>query len=397
MSTFYIDLLSIFFLFLTALTCFFALFKKGGIYWFLPFLAASILCGLRILKLIDPEYLPAILAGRKLYIEMMTPTALLLLFLSSLFLRYGIRNRPSSRKTERQSSSHHLSSFDDDHIALDHGQPHKEKPVPTPAVPARRTAEPAASPTMIFEPDEQEPDVNPDEYIEEVPYEPYEASPDDSVETRQLELFFDRLAEVTGTQTIRHDEGYIYITGIKHSGKTTKGRMAANMLDCDFHDLDELILDLCEFSPLSDLSIREIYSAVGKERFMLLEYATMHQFIFMHQQEPNENSSIHLIALGGGACDNATLMELLQWTGSIIYIAAEEAVLYSRIIKNGIPPFLDASDPRKSFHTLFVNRDAAYREAAGYVITSSPEAPVEEGANSLYETIGSIRGGTDEQ
>ncbi len=106
MNTFYIDLLSIFFLFLTSLTCFFALFGKKGLYWVLPWIAASILTFLRVLEFRAPEASFVQLSGSDLYIEMLTPVALLTLFLSSLLLRFGIRRAHLfyASQIERQQS-----------------------------------------------------------------------------------------------------------------------------------------------------------------------------------------------------------------------------------------------------------------------------------------------------
>lgn len=316
---------------------------------------------------------------------MLTPTALLILFLSSLFLRFGIKNRNNPQKVKIPAASQ-LHTFDDDHIPLEDAKTDPPKTRESTPVLVRSVPLEPKNPSSMTEKEEITPKKILGGITTETEYRPSPTSPETSIEERQFQLFFDRLNEVTSKQKIKKDSTYIYITGIKHSGKTTKGRLAAQKLGLPFKDLDELMLELCEFSPLSDLSIREIYNTVGKDNFMLLEYATMHQYIYLNQQE-EDNASTQIIALGGGICDNLTLLELLSWTGSMIYIETGEDVLYSRIIKNGIPPFLDSANPKESFHEIFISRDACYRGSASIKVKSLTDSTIEDGVERLLEAI----------
>lgn len=316
MNSFYIELLSAFLLFLTALTCLFSIFKENGVYWIMPFIASSLLTGQRLMQLFssEKEFLPVY--GSDLYRSLITPAGLLALFISSLLLRYGIKRSSavslseistSIRNTLQLQRTDELERYFTDQI-------HRSQPVPVPL-----------------------------------------------------------------------SSRFWYITGIKHSGKSSSGRTAAQELGFRFFDLDDLILSFCKDSPLSDKSIREIYSLVGKEHFMLLELITLKHFI--NEYERRYPHSEVIIATGGGVCDNGPILEVLKATGTILYLESPEDVLFERISAGGIPPFLDTHHPRESFHELYLERDAAYSEQADEIIHLQSDHDVQQVSKMIVSSI----------
>jgi shikimate kinase len=323
MSTFYIDLLSIFFLFLTSITCVFAIFGRFGLYWLLPFLASSVLALVRIFKLFDPQSSFTVLEGREFYLAMLTPTGILILFLSSLFLRYGI-NRRGDEKQHIRISSYRLPAEHSDPLTVFEAVMRSAQPVPE-----------------------------------------------------------------------RVDTHIFYISGIKHSGKSTLSKLASRQLNIQSFDLDDLIIEMFENTPLEETSIRELYGMFGKNRFMQLEYAALSTFLaFCESSKIPGIDEFLLISLGGGACDNERLMALIRKTGHLIYLSLPEPLLYSRIAKSGIPPFLDADNPRKSFHALYAYRDGIYREHADTIIELTVNAPPQQNAQQLCKLIYNLAGDT---
>ena len=159
----------------------------------------------------------------------------------------------------------------------------------------------------------------------------------------------------------------LFFCGIKHSGKSTLGKHVARALRYEFQDSDDLILAyIAETFKDAPESIRAFFRQYGKQRFMAAEYAAITNYLSLR-------SSVErplLLALGGGACDNLPLMRHLQaTTGSLCYIRQSEQVLFSRIMRSGIPPFLDSGDPQSAFHSLFVERDRAYSAAADHIFS----------------------------
>ncbi|RKX83074.1 MAG: hypothetical protein DRP70_15320, partial [Spirochaetes bacterium] len=70
--------------------------------------------------------------------------------------------------------------------------------------------------------------------------------------------------------------GIILLGGIKHCGKTTLGRLAAEELGWRFYDLDNLILK--EAGGMWK-TVREVWQDMGKEEFQLLEEDASRNFI----------------------------------------------------------------------------------------------------------------------
>ncbi|MGM0431206.1 MAG: shikimate kinase [Spirochaetota bacterium] len=345
MSTFYIDLLSIFFLFLTSLTCLFAMFGRYGLYWILPWVASTILGLIRLFRLLAPDAQFEMVTGEDFYIQMLTPVALLALFLSSLLLRYGISKR-SANDNRRVPEDYHEKS-------------------------------------MAYESAQQQAVARP------------------ATLSREMQALFDSVIEKTTNevpQTVH--SAFIYLLGIKHSGKSTLGSLASRRLKLPFFDLDELIGDLFSGTPLENTSIREIYRLFGSQRFRELEQAAIRAFFTFseHTYIPGEQEHI-IIALGGGVSDNPKLLSLLQETGVLVYLALPEKELFDRIMHDGIPPFLDEEDPAGSFHQLYTRRDEIYRSQADEVLSLSSTATEQENAELVVEKLRSliIRGGKNDR
>ncbi len=172
-----------------------------------------------------------------------------------------------------------------------------------------------------------------------------------------------------------------FITGMKHSGKTSAAMYAAHRMGCRFADSDDLVL-----GSIGDMytSVREFYRAEGKELFMEREFQVVSKFLDDYREEDL------CISLGGGACDNQALMDICRASGVIIVLREPAEALYNRIIEGGIPPFLDAEDPRGSFSKLYDQRNGLYN-AFGDVIIDKAEISVEQMLQEVHLKILDIR------
>ncbi len=177
----------------------------------------------------------------------------------------------------------------------------------------------------------------------------------------------------------------VFLVGIKHSGKSALGRFASQTIpNATFYDSDDLILE--RLTP-PNTTLRQYYREAGQTAFMEKEYRAVKELI------EQLKGGLVIISLGGGACDNGPLISLMQSVGQIIYLKVDAAPLYKRILKGGIPPFLNQDDPETSFHTLYRQRDAQYRKLSDYVLQLSDCRSVEENgqivAKKLLEVTGS--------
>lgn len=182
----------------------------------------------------------------------------------------------------------------------------------------------------------------------------------------------------------------LFLTGIKHSGKSSVGLEATRYIETHkqicFVDVDDLILDIMD--PTYN-SIRDFYKNEGKDAFMELEMKALRTYV----QDVKE-SNLYIIALGGGACDNTQLVHLMHSTGIIIYISLLEETLLKRIVKSGVPPFLDKDNIKSSFHDLFIRRDEQYRKISDFVVSLADLESIESNAKRLASFITHLLGDT---
>lgn len=170
------------------------------------------------------------------------------------------------------------------------------------------------------------------------------------------------------------------LLGIKHSGKTTLGRMLSALLDCPFFDTDEVITEL------SGLSARQVYEARGRGEFMRLE-AEACAFV-----ADKCSGSTCVIATGGGICDNEKALDKLRTLGKFVLLQTSEEEAIKRILSEAdftrtppknLPAFIaehnpkDEADARRIFHDFFVRRTGAYRAIADIKVQLDGKSPKE--------------------
>lgn len=122
----------------------------------------------------------------------------------------------------------------------------------------------------------------------------------------------------------------IVLTGMKHCGKSTQGRMLAEKLHRNFIDADDVIEQIYARKHNEKLSCREIFRKHGETFFRKLEAEAV-QFMM----DNNDNQQI--IAFGGGAVANPFMPENWRSLGVVVYLAANPLVLYQRIEGRGLP------------------------------------------------------------
>lgn len=169
---------------------------------------------------------------------------------------------------------------------------------------------------------------------------------------------------------------HLFFCGIKHSGKSTLGRLYAKANMLCWVDLDDLILEAITPYP----SIRSYYKELGQEAFQAQEVAALRAFLSLQTQRT-------VISLGGGASDNESLLNLAKTHGKLIYLMVEESVLLARILSGGVPPFLDEMDPKGSFHALYARRHAIYGNICDVLVQLPNYPDIRDTASFLVKTL----------
>lgn len=175
----------------------------------------------------------------------------------------------------------------------------------------------------------------------------------------------------------------IILGGVKHSGKSTQGKMLAMTRSLEFVDTDEYLESLHAERTGREQRCREIFHEYGEEYFRKLEAEALGKIA--------ESDDDKVIALGGGAADNPYISEDF-WDdfGVFIFLDVAPQVAFDRIMEMGLPPFLDPASPYDDFLRLYRRRRERYLELADYVLEIPEELPVEEVAEKIRDIADEI-------
>jgi len=164
---------------------------------------------------------------------------------------------------------------------------------------------------------------------------------------------------------------YIFF-GIKHSGKSTQGRLLADKIECPFFDTDDII------KQQTGLFARDIYIQDGTSGFMIAEENACRLLA-----EKYSGKKI-IISTGGGICDNAPALNYLRDMGTFVFLETPEKITADRIIHkmtiqpdgtiSDLPAYIAKKSPhteedvREVFHNFYTVRTATYKIIADVTI-----------------------------
>lgn len=152
----------------------------------------------------------------------------------------------------------------------------------------------------------------------------------------------------------------IQLLGMKHTGKSTLGRLLAQKTSRTFYDLDTLLEQ--EHDPGRPLTSREIYKSLGKEAFQRYEAQAA------QKAKSLLDSGTGVLAWGGGTITNPQAVEILGSVGYKVFLDENCEVIYQRIMKGGLPAFLSADHPWEDFQRLYQERTEKMRAVCDLII-----------------------------
>lgn len=150
---------------------------------------------------------------------------------------------------------------------------------------------------------------------------------------------------------------HILLTGFKASGKSTLGRKLAWQLGMEFLDLDSVLEDLYEEREGERLAFRDIFKALGDERFRALEAEAAREAALRI-----DTGEDYVLALGGGALHNPAAREALAPLGLKVYLQLPFEVLLERIRRRGFPAYVSPDDAERELRQRFDEREPGYLE-----------------------------------
>ncbi len=172
-------------------------------------------------------------------------------------------------------------------------------------------------------------------------------------------------------ETVEADELLVILIGSKACGKSTVGSKLARMLALPFEDADDVLESAYADRIGARLGFREIYRKEGPEAFATLEAEAVGRCL---------RAGDRVVALGGGAPARIVLDSQLDEGSLVIYLTVPEDVLWERMIRDGLPAYLDPGNPREDFRRSLGERIPLYERLADLRIDANrdPEMVAEE-------------------
>jgi shikimate kinase len=178
----------------------------------------------------------------------------------------------------------------------------------------------------------------------------------------------------------------VTLIGMKHCGKSTLGAALANRWGCPFYDVDQMIEERYACDHDQSLTVREIYRTHGEDYFRELETQVVCELYLSLQN----STAPHVIAVGGRTALNKRVDELLGALGLIVYLEVSPEEMFQRVVRGGLPPFVNEKDPVMDFLELYQERVPHYQRLANLTVNLNgldPGAALEKLCRALENHV----------
>lgn len=163
----------------------------------------------------------------------------------------------------------------------------------------------------------------------------------------------------------------IFLCGFMGCGKSTIGRLLAELLSTKFIDMDTYIQEL------EGMSIPEIFSSKGEPYFRTAETNAITQLADCNA----------VVGCGGGAMVNPKNFELATKNGSrVIFLDVPFDRCYERIKGDSNRPIV-VSNSKEQLHDIFNVRHGLYLQNSSYSITIDGNAEPIENATKVFNSL----------
>jgi shikimate kinase len=155
------------------------------------------------------------------------------------------------------------------------------------------------------------------------------------------------------------------LVGFMGTGKSSVGRLAAELLQFEFVDTDQLIETQC------GMTVEEIFKKQGEPAFRELERQIVQN---LAQREKT------VIATGGGLVAYPSNLASLKTHALVVCLWASPETIWERVKEQTHRPLLQTADPLGKIRDLFAQRDPLYRQADVLIHTGqrSPREVVQQ-------------------
>src|SRR5881227_3598485 len=148
----------------------------------------------------------------------------------------------------------------------------------------------------------------------------------------------------------------IALIGFMGAGKSAVGRELSRRTGWPRHDTDEMIRE--QFG----ISIPDIFARHGEPAFRDAETVLLKTL---------QSGIAGIVVTGGGIVLREENVRLLRGMGRIIWLDADEEILWQRASRHSTRPLLQTPDPRARFAELLRERLPLYQTATDYRINTT--------------------------
>ncbi len=163
----------------------------------------------------------------------------------------------------------------------------------------------------------------------------------------------------------------IVLIGMMGTGKSSAGKILAEMLGMYFLDLDGLLT--FEYN----MTIPEIFAAYGEDFFRELESSIVRR-VYTYENV--------VIATGGGVILREENMRYLNRSGYIVLLNSDAQSIFERTRHDNSRPLMKSGNRLLNIKRLIKERDASYRKYADMIVNNSTLTP-EETAEAVVREL----------
>lgn len=163
---------------------------------------------------------------------------------------------------------------------------------------------------------------------------------------------------------------HIWLVGMMGTGKSTVGRLAADLIGIGLVDTD------AEIASRTGCSIAQLWGEQGEAAFRNMEAAAVIRAA---------DGADAVIATGGGVVLDPDNVAAMKHSGNVVWLTAPVRELAKRIGDGAGRPLLEGTDTRKGLAALLARRWSSYEQAADLILPMGGRTP--EAAASRIEEL----------
>ncbi|GAB2188589.1 shikimate kinase AroK [Sessilibacter sp. MAH2] len=152
----------------------------------------------------------------------------------------------------------------------------------------------------------------------------------------------------------------IVLVGPMGVGKSTIGRMLAQLTQREFKDTDHVVEER------TGADIPWIFDVEGEEGFRARETSVLQDLLQVRNL---------VLATGGGIVTREENRELLNNNSVVVYLTASVEQLYKRTRKDKKRPLLQVENPKAKIEGLIAERAPLYESVSHYQVSTDNKTP----------------------